>query len=284
MNEQMKEYLCHMTDAEKKAYNAEYYRNHKNYWEEYYSKGRLVGRQKNITGNGTGLFRRGEGLNSGNVGLASRPSSNRPFGREKNVTGNGTGLYRRGSGLNSGPVGKSRQQSISTRGYQMDMHGNIKPQTQQEINDGWGEDWHDYFYDQKKGARNAYQKYALVYQQKMADAKANYDQAKKDPNSEVNSKDFNEKLRKEYNKMMYKDATQTDAGMDTAVKLGYEYQKKLMKKQFKQLMASDRNTSTKVKLSMKLGKERVGMMLGMLDWKLTKGITELKMRGSNPFR
>ena len=68
MNEQMKEYLCHMTDAEKKAYNAEYYRNHKNYWEDYYSKGRTVGRpvgrQKYVTegGNG-GVKRRGEGLN-----------------------------------------------------------------------------------------------------------------------------------------------------------------------------------------------------------------------------
>lgn len=69
MNEQMKEYLCHMTDAEKKAYNAEYYRNHKNYWEEYYSKGRTVGRpvgrQKYVTeGNGQGVYRRGEGINN----------------------------------------------------------------------------------------------------------------------------------------------------------------------------------------------------------------------------
>lgn len=69
MNKQMKEYLCHMTDAEKKAYNAEYYRNHKNYWEDYYSKGRTVGRpvgrQKYVTeGNGQGVYRRGEGLNN----------------------------------------------------------------------------------------------------------------------------------------------------------------------------------------------------------------------------
>lgn len=49
MNDQMKEYLCHMTDAEKKAYNAEYYRNHKNYWQDYYSKGQTVGRQKRVT-------------------------------------------------------------------------------------------------------------------------------------------------------------------------------------------------------------------------------------------
>lgn len=67
MNEQMKEYLCHMTDAEKKAYNAEYYRNHKNYWQDYYSKGQTVGRpmarQKNVTEGGNGVHRRGEGLN-----------------------------------------------------------------------------------------------------------------------------------------------------------------------------------------------------------------------------
>lgn len=68
MNDQMKEYLCHMTDAEKKAYNAEYYRNHKNYWQDYYSKGRTVGRpvgrQKYVTeGNGQGVYRRGAGLN-----------------------------------------------------------------------------------------------------------------------------------------------------------------------------------------------------------------------------
>lgn len=60
--------LCHMTDAEKKAYNAEYYRNHKNYWQDYYSKGQTVGRPmarpKNVTeGNGQGVKRRGEGLN-----------------------------------------------------------------------------------------------------------------------------------------------------------------------------------------------------------------------------
>lgn len=66
MNDNMKEYLCHMTDAEKKAYNAEYYRNHKNYWQDYYSKGQTVGRptarQKYVTeGNGQGVERRGFG-------------------------------------------------------------------------------------------------------------------------------------------------------------------------------------------------------------------------------
>lgn len=58
MNERTKEYLCHMTDAEKKAYNAEYYRNHKNYWQDYYSKGQTVGRptarQKYVTEGGNG--------------------------------------------------------------------------------------------------------------------------------------------------------------------------------------------------------------------------------------
>ena len=76
MNERMKEYLCHMTDAEKKAYNAEYYRNHKNYWEDYYSKGRTVGRpvgrKKYVTEGNGGIKRRGEGLGTGPVG----PSSN----------------------------------------------------------------------------------------------------------------------------------------------------------------------------------------------------------------
>ena len=68
----MKEYLCHMTDAEKKAYNAEYYRNHKSYWEDYYSKGRTVGRpvgrQKYVTEGNGGIKRRGEGLGTGPVG------------------------------------------------------------------------------------------------------------------------------------------------------------------------------------------------------------------------
>lgn len=70
MNEKAKE-LCHaMTSAQKKAYNAEYYRNHKNYWEDYYSKGRTVGRQKYVTeGNGQGVRRRGEGLGTGPVGI-----------------------------------------------------------------------------------------------------------------------------------------------------------------------------------------------------------------------
>lgn len=76
MNEQMKEYLCHMTDAEKKAYNAEYYRNHKNYWQDYYSKGQTVGRpmarQKNVTEGSSGVHRRGEGLGTGPVGNSGK--------------------------------------------------------------------------------------------------------------------------------------------------------------------------------------------------------------------
>lgn len=60
--------LCHMTDAEKKSYNAEYYRNHKTYWQDYYSKGRTVGRQKHVTDGGGGVHRRGEGLGTGPVG------------------------------------------------------------------------------------------------------------------------------------------------------------------------------------------------------------------------
>lgn len=73
MNEKTKE-LCHaMTSAQKKAYNAEYYRNHKNYWEDYYSKGRTVGRKKHVTeGNGQGVKRRGEALGTGPVGSRTR--------------------------------------------------------------------------------------------------------------------------------------------------------------------------------------------------------------------
>lgn len=56
-----------MTPAQKKAYNEKYYREHSNYWKDFYSKGRLVGRQKNVTGNGV-VKRRGEGLGTGPVG------------------------------------------------------------------------------------------------------------------------------------------------------------------------------------------------------------------------
>lgn len=76
MNENMKEYLCHMTDAEKKAYNAEYYRNHKNYWQDYYSKGQTVGRpmarQKHATEGGNGVHRRGEGIGTGPIGSSGK--------------------------------------------------------------------------------------------------------------------------------------------------------------------------------------------------------------------
>ena len=76
MNDNMKEYLCHMTDAEKKAYNAEYYRNHKNYWQDYYSKGQTVGRptarQKYVTEGGNGVNRRGEGLGTGPIGNSGK--------------------------------------------------------------------------------------------------------------------------------------------------------------------------------------------------------------------
>lgn len=71
MNGNMKEYLCHMTDAEKKAYNAEYYRNHKNYWQDYYSKGQTVGRKKYVTEGNGGINRRGYGLGTGPVGKSS---------------------------------------------------------------------------------------------------------------------------------------------------------------------------------------------------------------------
>ena len=76
MNDNMKDYLCHMTDAEKKAYNAEYYRNHKNYWQDYYSKGQTVGRptarQKYVTEGGNGVNRRGEGLGTGPIGNSGK--------------------------------------------------------------------------------------------------------------------------------------------------------------------------------------------------------------------
>lgn len=60
-----------MTPAQKKAYNEKYYREHSNYWKDFYSKGRLVGRQKNITEGGKGIHRRGEGLGTGPVGSGS---------------------------------------------------------------------------------------------------------------------------------------------------------------------------------------------------------------------
>ena len=61
--------LCHMSPAEKKAYNANYYRSHQNYWKDYYSVGKRVGRPKYVTeGNGQGVKRRGSGLGTGPVG------------------------------------------------------------------------------------------------------------------------------------------------------------------------------------------------------------------------
>ena len=61
--------LCHMSPAEKKAYNTKYYQEHKNYWKDYYSVGNRVGRQKYVTaGNGQGVKRRGDGLGTGPVG------------------------------------------------------------------------------------------------------------------------------------------------------------------------------------------------------------------------
>lgn len=61
-----------MTPAQKKAYNEKYYREHSSYWKDFYSKGRLVGRQKHVT-EGTGVHRRGDGLGTGPVGSTSRP-------------------------------------------------------------------------------------------------------------------------------------------------------------------------------------------------------------------
>lgn len=60
-----------MTSAQKKAYNEKYYREHSNYWKDFYSKGRLVGRQKNVTEVGKGVHRRGNGLGTGPVGSGS---------------------------------------------------------------------------------------------------------------------------------------------------------------------------------------------------------------------
>lgn len=57
-----------MTPAQKKAYNEKYYREHSSYWKDFYSKGRLVGRQKHVTEGNGGVKRRGEGLGTGPVG------------------------------------------------------------------------------------------------------------------------------------------------------------------------------------------------------------------------
>ena len=59
-------YLCHMTPAEKKAYNARYYQEHK---DEYWGVGKKSGRQKYIAEGGTGVKRRGNGLGTGPVGV-----------------------------------------------------------------------------------------------------------------------------------------------------------------------------------------------------------------------
>lgn len=80
--------LCHMTPAEKKAYNAEYYRQHKNYWQDYYNVGattggRPKGHEKNVVQGGTGVKRRGNGLGSGKVGAGGYSN-----GRETIITEN----------------------------------------------------------------------------------------------------------------------------------------------------------------------------------------------------
>lgn len=66
-----------MTPAQKKAYNEKYYREHSNYWKDFYSKGRLVGRPKahgkNTVSGGSGVNRRGDGLGTGPVGASNRP-------------------------------------------------------------------------------------------------------------------------------------------------------------------------------------------------------------------
>ena len=49
-----------MTPAQKKAYNEKYYREHSSYWKDFYSKGRLVGRQKYVTEGNGGVKRREE--------------------------------------------------------------------------------------------------------------------------------------------------------------------------------------------------------------------------------
>lgn len=64
--------LCHgATSSKKRAYNKDYYRTHKDYWKDYYSKGMTVGRSgrdKYTSGNSTGVARRGNGLGGGPVG------------------------------------------------------------------------------------------------------------------------------------------------------------------------------------------------------------------------
>lgn len=116
MNDWSKE-LMHMTKAEKKEYNKNYYQQHKNYWSDYYSNGKTVGRPmarpKNVTSGGSGVstrpmsvrpanapMSRPKNVTSGGSGITTRPTSvrpaNAPMARPKNVTsGNGTGVTTR---------------------------------------------------------------------------------------------------------------------------------------------------------------------------------------------
>lgn len=66
--------ICHsVTSTKKKAYNKDYYRMHKDYWKNYYSKGMLVGRQKYVTDSeNPGISKRGNGLGNGPVGRSNR--------------------------------------------------------------------------------------------------------------------------------------------------------------------------------------------------------------------
>lgn len=68
--------LCHdATSSKKRAYNKDYYRMHKDYWKDYYSKGTTIGRSgrdKYVSGNSTGVARRGNGLGGGPVGSLNK--------------------------------------------------------------------------------------------------------------------------------------------------------------------------------------------------------------------
>ena len=110
MNEFSKE-LMHMTDAEKRAYNREYYRKNREYWKNYAETGHGIGRQssnglgtpgasgrpKTYGSPTTGGYRRGEGLNASKSDFGTPGASGRP----KTYGGPTTGGYRRGEGLNA---------------------------------------------------------------------------------------------------------------------------------------------------------------------------------------
>lgn len=75
-------------------YNHQYYLRNKEKWKN----NTPLSRQKNVTEDGKGVARRGEGLNASTT-------TNRPLARQKNITEDGAGVQRRGEGLNTGSVG-----------------------------------------------------------------------------------------------------------------------------------------------------------------------------------